>query len=339
MVLGLILGTPARASLPKGRYQVVAVPANAARQQAVSRAVIWARATRALRLARRSYIRSSFGWCQRRLLTVEKESRVALRTQGDFETMKRINQWLGLCTAVRGDKREAAAVFDRAVRLPGPAPDPQVFPPAVMALYAEAGSANKASQCGPLETSGRVLKLLDGQEVQKGDKTAVGEHYAVWEGGAGLVTVDEHCRLVPSEPGAASLGQDGIVTYRELEDEAFARAVAVRAESAKLSFRHIGSGREFAYDRSEGGLTEVPLSSPSSASGSLFPAPPPREDGSLAGSVSSSKSSSVSNSKRVWYEQWWVWAAMGAVVVTAIAVPVAASGSDESQRRTFTLAF
>lgn len=353
--VGCVSATTVHASPPKGRYHVVAGLANEDQQDSrtrppvsrtvILRAVVWARASRGLQLARQAYLRSSFGWCQRRLLKVERESRGALQTAEDFETMKRLNQWLGLCTAVRGGKREAAAAFARAASLPGPSPDPQVFPPAIMNLYNKAVHATQGARCGPLKTSGFRPKLIDGRRFRSAEEVTIGQHYVAWEGGSGLVTISANCRLMPTKDDPLS-EQDALVTSRELEDVVFAGILAERTRSKQLAFRHSGSGRRFVYRLADGRLTE---------SGS----DPQTQD--LRATATSSRTSSRSSSKRRalspgllayppgpysaasaephWYQRWWVWALVGGVVVTSVVIPIALTEFEGRSSPSFTLVF
>ena len=259
--------------------------------------------------------------------------------------MKRLNQWLGLCTAVRGDRREAAEMFARAARLPGPPPDPQVFPPAIMALYARAAQSPPTARCAPVQAAGVRLKLIDGRTHQTDEATTVGHHYAAWEGGSGLITINGTCRMMPLRDPPLS-EQDALVSSRELEDDSFTAALAVRTQTTKLAFRHMGSGRKFVYRLAEGRLMELPsatrgpdlrataTSSPTSSRSSNRRALSP----DLTGPVSS-RPYSADSARPPWYERWWVWALVGGVVVTSVVIPVALTGSDDPTATTYTLSF
>jgi hypothetical protein len=95
------------------------------------------RVTRALVLARRDYAESAFERCERRLLDVECGLRIR-GTGDDAELLKRLEQWLGLCQAAYGAEDAAALSFRRSAKLPGPPPDPAIFPPPIMELHQRA---------------------------------------------------------------------------------------------------------------------------------------------------------------------------------------------------------
>jgi hypothetical protein len=195
----------------------------------VARAIERARADRALHAARKQYTASEFAECEEILEQAEARLRSVVERPSDFELLKSINLWLGLCQATGGDERAARRTFERALQLRGADPNPDLFPPQVMELVA-AVERDPAPRC-PLPD------LLDGALVD--GKRAVssieaGEHYAAGKR-TGRFALSEDCELtwiVDPDPPA------GMLTPREAADsELIARVqkqgVTLRARSAR----------------------------------------------------------------------------------------------------------
>lgn len=80
-----------------------------------------------MKSARQAYASSQFERCATGLARAERDLARQLRAPGDLVLMKRLNEWIGLYLSAGGQAEDAAAAFARAARLPGPAPDPDVF--------------------------------------------------------------------------------------------------------------------------------------------------------------------------------------------------------------------
>ena len=177
-----------------------------------ARAVERIRADDALASARRLYTASEFEQCTSVLVQAEARLRTVLSRRRDFELMKQINLWLGLCRAVAGDPEGASVAFARARRLPGPGPNPNLFPPPVMALIED---RSEVPTC-EIKIDAR---LIDGKRGARSRRIQIqiGEHYAAGNR-RGRFTVDDDCRVsweIDTAPPA------GVVTPREAADPEF----------------------------------------------------------------------------------------------------------------------
>ena len=209
------------------------VPIPLAPNRDVARAIELVRADRALHAARKQYTASGFDQCEQILEQAEARLRAVVERPSDFELLKSINLWLGLCQATGGDDRTARASFARALQLRGPDPNPDLFPPQVMELVA-AVEREEAPRC-PLPD---VLdgSIVDGKRAPS--SIEAGEHYAAGQR-TGRFSLSEDCELtwiVDPDPPA------GMLTRKEAADaELLARVqkhgVTLRARSARKEGR------------------------------------------------------------------------------------------------------
>jgi hypothetical protein len=188
-----------------------------------ARAVERVRAEEALAAARRLYTASAFDQCSATLIQAEARFRTLLARRSDFEAMKQINLWLGLCLAVSGDPDAAGVAFARARRLPGAGPNPDLFPPEILDLTEPRG---EIAEC-ELTIDAR---MVDGKRVARGEELEIGDHYAT---GArtGRFTLDEDCAVswaVDASPPA------GVLTKREAADPDFRARLAKQGVSLEL---------------------------------------------------------------------------------------------------------
>lgn len=290
-----------------------------------ARAVAVARATLALQTARRDYAQSRFARCAERLEGAERLLRAHAEGAVGLELAQRLNLWAGLCHSVGGATETARRAFARAGRLPGPGPDPQVFPPAVMKLYRQVTGDGARRRCAlKLDGDGKELRL-DGRSAAAGELVEAGEHYASWRTSgprADLVRVGEDCSLVLPEgvAGGAAL------TREEAGQPELLAAVGAAAGVERLVL--VGVEREGfllgVFDVRRGVFLARPAlraSASALAAGRWIEKGRGQKGPDEPGGRRSTEERSAG---RAWYTRWWVWTLVGAAVTaTAVILPVA----------------
>lgn len=276
-----------------------------------SSAVASARVERAMGQARDAYAASQFTRCARLLQAAEVRLQHHLRRRGDLARVKRLNLWLGLCQTLTGDAEAAALSWSRAARLPGPGPDPKVFPPQVMRQYRElvARRAKQAAETCTLTLSGSTRSvLINGRPVAAGELVQPGEHYVIWpEGRSARQRIGAACRLVlPTGAG----GREAGVTEEEAADAGFLGQVGRAAGVTNIWLLESKPARlqVSVFDVARGAFVERSRQLLPPAGGAAQPASAPTETGPSP-----------------WYRRWWVWTLIGAGVAAAVIIPVMAT--------------
>lgn len=319
------------------------------------------RAARALERARELYLRTRFSGCVSLLSITEQElgrhlgETDAARMQRAHRLLAQVNLWLGVCQWSAGDPQPAAASFVRSAQLPSsPLPDPQLLPPRVLDAYRKAVAAPRQQvSCRLMAPLSTETLLVDGKGptvMEKTVRVAAGTHYLV------LGTCDDDsaaCRRVSAELGGSSprslrldarpLGctvqlpagsspSRACINAKEAADPDFVRGLVQRS-GAKLALVASVSSRDFqlrllrrgsdgfvrqlhgAFE-SDGGSRSTTLRR---SAGLLLTASRGVEPAGLR---------SRRRTDRAWYERWWVWAVVGAVVVGATATGVAVGAAN-----------
>ena len=285
-------------------------------EAAALEALVQGRTERELALARTDYADSRFDACNRRLTRLEERVRWQIRGARSLPLVKQINLWLGLCRGVADERGAARAAFARAVRLPGPGPDPSLFPPAVMELYRSAHAPEGG--CRLRLPHGAAEVELDGRPVRAGAEVVPGEHYVVWDERSDRRKVDGDCRLdlgAPPSPPALRLDEEEAVS------PGFLQALGRGAHQERVVIAHRGGSQVTLSVFDVAGRRFISKDAP--LVGLRPPATPAPETRPVEGDDGAGAPP--------WYRRWWVWALVGGVVVTAVVVPVALTQSGETR--------
>lgn len=273
-----------------------------------------AKAERALQRARSDYAGSNFGGCIERLRATEQSLQARLGVPPDAATLgvlRRVNLWLGLCTAVTPRPARADHHFARAALLSGDPPSARLFPPPVMARYRRVVAASrKRASCRVGVRAQRVW--VDGRRVRGGDQVAIGEHYLAWRLADGRVgsarqSIGKNCIIAPAAGRLERISRAHAADPRFLER--FGRSAG--ADRLRLVDPAGGPERQRVFDVTRGRFVET--AGPSDAvrpAASAAAAPPVRDE--------------QPGRAKPWYKRWWVWAIVGGVVVSAGAAATAA---------------
>jgi len=319
-------------------------------------AVARARAAYALRRARQLYLRTAFAGCVAVLSISEQElgrhlaDPRARSTQRAHRLLAEVNLWLGVCQFASGDPQAAAASFIRSSRLPSsPLPDPQLFPPRLLAAYRAAVEAPRQQvSCAiraPL-TPGSILVDGKGPTVQ-GDtvRLAAGTHYLV----LGCERADASCQAlrraigpggwramrlearplgcVVQLPGAAPASDPPCIHARHGGDVSFV-AAALRESGADQALVATLERRRVIMRLLRGGRRSFERQLVATLANGADRAAAVRRNASLvlAGAEIVARRKAPRRAAKVaWYRRWWVWAivagvAAGAVATTSIAL-------------------
>jgi hypothetical protein len=266
------------------------------------RAVTFARAERSLAEARSFYAESRFDLCLSALEPMEIAlASIAIDSEGEL-LLKTVNQWIGLCASAERDEGKALAALKRAAHLPGPPPDPELFPPKAMALHKRAESED-AKSC-VLDLAGAPELWIDGKRLREGEPISRGEHYVRWGDRAGKIDLSSCSVALPAIGARTEL----VILEEEERDPAFLKRVLELSSAPRLLL--IGDSSAIAFDRS---------GEFSALDGAAIPKPAAAErddEPSL----------------------WWAWILIGAAAGAAIAAPIALS-SGGSKEESFRIGF
>jgi hypothetical protein len=289
-----------------------------------SRPLALARAENGLRRARHDYADSRFDRCTTTLALVENELAANVRGPDDLGLLKRVNQWWGLCAAAR-ERGAAEAAFGRAIRLPGPEPDPDLFSPSLLEQYRAAGRARPTCIWSEPPPRGE----LDGTVPVVGARVEAGEHYFVVSADpprSGRVFVlrgpDERCSLkaVPLPRPVAAISVEESVDLGFLAEvgrtAGVPRVATVAAIDGRVAVTVVDVATATIVERKE--QLVPPGETPASvARAQLVPGAAP------AAAIAPLRAEAAPPvASRPWYGRWWVWGAVAAVAAGTAAALV-----------------
>jgi hypothetical protein len=276
-----------------------------------SRAIAIARAHRALSEARKDYAQSRFSRCAERLDRAELQLQRHLQRAEDLALVKQVCLWQGLCRSFSDEKGAAAAYWIRATRIPGPGPDPNVFPPQAMKRYRGLQARRPGRTCvlRLVETTSSVQ--IDGKSVAAGELVEPDERYVIWSNRrcSARLRIPETCQL---DLPACPVPPAGQVTAEEAQNRRFLQRAGRAAGAREVWLLHSGQG-------------EVRLSKLDVASARFSERHQPLLSTTGKSPDTGTHPNVGQEQPKVWYKRWWVWTLIGAGVTAAVVIPVVAT--------------
>ncbi len=305
--------------LAHAENRVLWLTVNSQHNAEINHSLTFVRAKQALAKARHYYTDSRFTDCSKLLLDAETQLRYFLRSPEDWHIIKQLNQWIGLCYLSEGDRQSGVAAFGRAVKLPGPLPDPAIFPPPVMKEYQACSTSTLRHRCQLKALKGNAEIYLSGKLTRTGSDVEFGETYLAWringEWFSDRVMIDEKCRLPVPEKRLA--GAQLTISTDEAKNSSFLFQLGKVSDSKQIVLFY-GADDDLQLRRfnvSQGRFIDPTNALPFKAS-NLLSSPQPAVD------LKAEVEKNPQDSSHAWYKRWWVWTLVGTAVAAAITVPI-----------------